>query len=242
MILNINPRPSSSKRIFCFPYAGGSASIIYRKWTLDFPEDYEVLPVELPGRGSRLQEPLKLDMDSLVQELVKTITEYLNKPFIFFGHSMGALVAYEITRKLSAQNLPLPEKLIVSSHGAPQLGKSGPIMHKLPKNEFIRELKELNGMPEEFFESQELLDIFLPIIKADYTVCETYNHSANEKLNVPIIAVRGTNDNSVPKEEMIGWSELTAKDFRLLEFPGDHFFITKKQQEFILFIKNLLVA
>jgi len=240
LVLNINPRPAATKRLFCFPYAGGSAAIIYRKWAMNLPEDLEVLPVELSGRGSRLQESLKYDMDSLVEELIGAIKNYIDKPYYFFGHSMGALVSYEIARRLSKKHLPLPEKLILSSHSAPQFNKRSPVMHKLPKDEFIRELKELNGMPKEFFESEELLDIFLPIIKADYTVCETYEFSAREKLKIPFIAIRGTNDQTVLKEDMIGWSDLTQSGFKFFEFPGDHFFITKNQDEFIKFVSHIL--
>ncbi len=240
MIVNINPRPNASKRIFCFPYAGGSAAIIYRKWTFDLPEEFEVLPVEYPGRGARLQESLKLEMSSLVDELIASIETYLDKPFLFFGHSMGALVSYELTRKLGQLQLPLPEKLFLSSHSAPQITKRTPIMHKLPKNEFIRELKELNGMPKEFFESEELLDIFLPIIKADYTVCETYKFDSASKLNMPFVAIRGINDETVLAEDMIDWGKLTENKFNFYEFPGDHFFITKKQEEFISFFQKLL--
>lgn len=240
MIVNINPRPNASKRIFCFPYAGGSAAIIYRKWTFNLPEEFEVLPVELPGRGARLQESLKFDMSSLVDELITSIETYLDKPFLFFGHSMGALVSYELTRKLRQLQLPLPDKLFLSSHSAPQITKRTPIMHKLPKNEFIRELKELNGMPKEFFESEELLDIFLPIIKADYTVCETYKFDSVSKLPIPFVAIRGMNDETVLAEDMIDWSKLTESEFNFYEFPGDHFFITKKQEEFIVFFQKLL--
>ncbi len=240
MIVNINPRPNASKRVFCFPYAGGSAAIVYRKWTFNLPEEFEVLPVELPGRGARLQESLKYDMDSLVDELIDSIKTGLDKPFLFFGHSMGALVAFELARKLQQMNLPLPEKLFLSSHSAPQITKRSPVMHKLPENDFIRELKELNGMPDEFFNSKELLDIFLPIIKADYTVCETYKFEVTSKLPIPIVAIRGTDDESVLAEDMLDWNKVTAGKFEFYEFPGDHFFINKKQEEFIAFLRKLL--
>ncbi len=240
MIVNINPRPEASKRIFCFPYAGGSAAIIYRKWTFNLPEEYEILPVEFPGRGARLQESLKYEMSSLIDELISSIKTQLDKPFVFFGHSMGALVSYELTRKLEQLHLPLPGKLFLSSHSAPQITKRSPIMHKLPRNEFIHELKELNGMPKEFFESEELLDIFLPIIKADYTVCETYKFNSDRKLQMPFVTLRGTNDETVLAEDMLEWAKLTTGDFKFYEFPGDHFFITKQQDEFITFFQKLL--
>lgn len=143
-------------RLFCFPYAGGGASI-YRDWTAALPPVVEVYPVQLPGRQSRLHELPFTRMSLLVPELVEGLQPYLDRPFAFWGHSMGALISFELARHLSHENRPGPLHLFVSGYRAPQLPRLEPPIHQLPEEAFIHELHRLNGTPDAVLQNRELM-------------------------------------------------------------------------------------
>lgn len=240
-IINLNPRPNANGRLFCFPYAGSSASVVYRKWTSNLSPQFEVIPIELPGRGSRIQEELKHNVQEVVEEIAGSIIPLLNKPFYFFGHSMGALISFKLANYLKHKIGMQPKILFLSAHRAPQILKTGLIMHKLNDEELKVELKNLKGMDEKILENDELMEIFLPIIKADYEVCETYPFSDNEILDIPFIVFGGDKDEGISVDELKEWKQLTTKSFQLHLFAGDHFYIMKKQEEFLKYFNNILM-
>ncbi len=217
------PNPAAKVRLFCFPYSGAAASVFY-PWADVLPATIEVCPVQLPGHGTRLAEPLHDRLDPLVAALADGLAPYFDKPFAFFGHSMGALLSYELARLLRRRGLS-PVYLFVSGHGAPHLPDRNPPLHQLPDGEFVAKLRELNGTPEEVLQHAELLQLLTPILRADFAVCETYAYSAAPPLTCPISVYSGLGDGYVNREELEGWREQTTGTFVLRLFPGDHFYL-----------------
>jgi len=225
-------KQKNTLRLFCIPYAGGSVSI-YRNWPNCLPKAIEVCPIELPGRGNRSKENLFNNLLSLVKTLAKDILHSLDKPFAFFGHSMGALISFELARFLRRKNNLSPIHIFVSGRCAPQIPRSKPPINQLPEAEFVEELCRLNGMPGSVLQNSELMELMLPVIRADFAICETYSYSVEEPLECSISAFGGLQDNEVNREEIVAWSQQTRKGFTYRMFPGDHFFL-KSNEELLL--------
>ncbi|HEX2866913.1 MAG TPA: alpha/beta fold hydrolase [Ignavibacteriales bacterium] len=218
----------ADKRLICFPYAGGS-SHIFRRWQEALEKHVNVVALELPGRGRRYTERLCHSLPELIKDLMDSILPYLDKPYYFFGHSMGALIAFEMTVALRRNFLPEPEHIFVSAHPAPNMHKREPLMYKLPEDEFIKRLKDMKGMPEEVLKNSELMEIMLPILRADFSVSETYIYKPVPKTDCPITVFGGLADEGISLEELEGWAEMTNSSFELNLLPGDHFYITKSE-------------
>lgn len=231
--------PRADLKLFCFPYAGGNSQI-YRVWPSVLPESVEVCQVNLPSRGMRLREPPITRLSTLVHEIAEAIQPELNKPFAFFGHSMGALIAYELAHQLRTQGQTIPAQLIVSGRQAPHIPKSDPPTHDLPDEEFMEELRRLNGTPKEALEHPELMQLMLPILRADFAICETYVYEAKPALDCPTAAFGGLDDNKVSREEIAGWREHTNTSFTMRMFPGDHFYLHSAQTILLEAITHLL--
>lgn len=222
----VNPltKTQASLRLFCFPYAGGSARI-FQKWPPRFPGTVEVCPLQYPGRGNRLREPPFARLEPLVKNLAETLPPLLEKPFAFFGHSMGAIVAFELARQLRRENKTLPVQLFVSASRAPQLPDRTPVAYNLPGPQFIEELRRLNGTDPEVLEHPELMNLMLPLLRADFAVAQTYTYVPEPPQFCPISVYGGREDQSVLPESLEGWREQTTGPFSLRLFPGDHFFL-----------------
>ncbi len=226
------PKPWAKLRLFCFPHAG-SCSRMYRSWPLFLPDDIEVCPVELPGRGLRISEPSFISLQPLVNSIGMALAYHLDKPFAFFGHSMGALISFELAHHIRKEYGKSPLHLFLSSNPAPQLSGNELRKYLLPDPEFIRELKRLNGMPDEIFEHDELLQIILPAIRADFQVCESYVYQPRPPLDCPIMVFGGSEDREVPPEDLDLWRKLTTSTFKLNLFPGDHFYLNSFQDSIL---------
>jgi medium-chain acyl-[acyl-carrier-protein] hydrolase len=222
------PNPAATVRLFCFPYAGGSA-LIYRDWARNFPEWIEVCPVQLPGRGARLREKPFVRMDQLVKSLLREMRPYLTTPFAFFGHSMGAVIGFEITRLLRRENAKLPVHLFISGRGAAQLTPPKPPTYNLPDAEFKQELQRLAGTPAEVLAHPELMEVVMPLLRADFELIQTYNYTYEPPLNIPLTALGGLDDD-ITREQLEGWRDETTGPFSLRMFAGDHFYLTTNQQ------------
>src|SRR5690606_38041922 len=185
----------------------------------------EVCSIELPGRDTRIAHPPLTSLPALVQEVRSTFDTLLDAPFTLFGHSMGALLAFELTRSLRRDGLPLPAALFVSGHRAPHLPDPRRPLHPLPDGDFVAELRRLQGTPPEVLEDRELLELFLPLLRADFTVAETYQYTPEPPLPVPILAWGGREDPEVSQPELAAWREHTSRTFRLRMLPGSHFFV-----------------
>ena len=219
-------RPAARLRLFCFPYAGGGASV-YRGWGEELPEAIEVCPVQPPGREGRIRQPPHRDLDSLVEALDQGLAEELDeRPYAFFGHSLGALAAYELARRRRAAGRSGPVHLLVSAHSAPSLPDEDEPIHDLPPDRFQARLRELNGTPAEVLEHPELMNLIEPLLRADFQVNETYRHRPGEPLDCPVTAFGGFRDGEVPKARLEPWSEVSRGRFRLHMVPGDHFFLS----------------
>lgn len=216
--------PRARTRVFCFPYAGGGASV-YRGWAAALPGDLEVCPVQLPGRESRLRDQPYTELPPLVATLADVLPPYFDLPFVFFGHSLGSLVAFELARELRRRGGPQPLHLFASGRRAPQLPAREEPIHDLPEPQFIEKLRELNGTPEEVLAHVELMRLLLPILRADFSVNETYAYVPEPPFDFGISAFGGLGDEDVTREDLAAWNEHTRGRFRLRMLPGDHFFL-----------------
>lgn len=223
-IANARTNPGAGLRLFCFPYAGGSAAL-YHGWQQQLPPSVEVCAVELPGRGGRLKEAPFERIEPLVEAMAEALLPYLDRPFAFFGHSMGSLLAFEFARWLRRNSDLAPSHMFVSGHGAPHLRVSYPARHDLPEPEFLDELHRLNGTPPEVLSNPELMQLLMPILRADFAICEFYRYTDEPPLACSISVFGGLQDQEMNREKLEGWREQTARAFSLRMFPGDHFFI-----------------
>lgn len=219
-------------RLFCFPYAGGT-NVIYRTWGKALGPSIAVCPAHLPGRERRLTEKPYTSAQAVVEAVAEAIVPYLDRPFAFFGHSMGALISFELTRHLRRLNRPGPKHLFLSGRGAPQFGKKERLTYNLPTDEFAEELRRLNGTPREVLEHQELMELMIPLLRADFEVCETYDYTEEPPLDCPITAFGGLYDATVTGAMVQAWRDQTTSKFRLCMMPGDHFFIHSAQDRIL---------
>lgn len=218
------PRPHATLRLFCFPYAGGN-SLIYRGWEAGLPAEVEVCPVQLPGRGNRLREPAFRNIRPLAENAARALRPLFDKPFAFFGHSMGAMIAFEIARLLRAESGPRPAHMFLSGRQAPQIPPTSAPTYDLPEPEFIEELRRLNGTPPEVLAEPELMRLMMPLLRADFEVVETYDYREEPPLDIPFSVYGGVSDGEVSREELEGWCRQTTAPCVLRLFPGEHFFI-----------------
>ena len=218
------PAGQTRLRLFCFPYAGGAAQI-YRTWVERLPAGCEVCAAQLPGRGSRLREVPFTSMAEVVDAVAGVIGPYLDKPFALLGHSMGAIIAFELARRLRREGRAMPLQLFASGRRAPQIPSSEEPTYALPDPEFIKELRRLKGTPDEVLEHPELMELLLPLIRADFSVTQTYHYTPEPPLDCPISVFGGTHDRDVSPEQLEPWREQTTSAFSLRLIPGDHFFI-----------------
>jgi medium-chain acyl-[acyl-carrier-protein] hydrolase len=224
------PRPK--KRLFCFCYAGGSSQV-FAGWQAQFGPDIEVLAVELPGRGRRFPETPVGEIEQLVNALTRAILPLMDRPCYFFGHSNGALLAYEVARSLAHNCMLRPRKLFLAGKRAPQLGVAQPHLHRLPDSDFVESLKRYNGTPEAVLKNEELLVIFLPVLRADFRLGEAYTHRWKTPLDIPASLLGGHDDHIVPEEDLLAWQQVFSHTIEYTSFPGDHFFIHTQHREII---------
>ncbi len=232
-------RGQARARLFCFSYAGGGASL-YRAWQDVVPALIEVVAVQLPGRENRFGEPPLADMATLVDHVVAALRPHLTLPFACFGHSMGALLAYELAHELRRLRLPGPTHLVVSGHEAPHIIDHQDDMHALPDDRFVARLAALNGTPPEILRQPELLELVLPLLRADFRAHETYAYRHRPALECPITAFGGRADPDVSHDALAAWQRHTHGAFALRTFPGDHFFIRSSEISIVAALNPIL--
>ena len=239
-VICTQPRPEAKFRLFCFPYAGGSASA-FKSWSEALTENIELCVFQMPGREERLGETLITDMSKLVDSMAKEITAFSDRPFAFFGHSMGAIVAYETARRLRTIGAGQPVHLFLSARAAPHLQDDSNPLRFLDDETFIDRLHRTYGaVPEAIRRSAELREVFLPILRADVELLETYTEAVSEPLNCPITALGGTSDPAISKAMLAGWRTRTSREFMQHEFPGEHFYINSEREVVIATILDAL--
>ena len=230
------PKSKAKIRLFCFPYAGGGSSI-FRTWSDDLPDWVEVCPIQLPGRENRILEKPFHQMSDLVESVAQAIKSYLDLPFALFGHSMGAWIAFELAHHLNKNFNLLTQYLFVSARFAPQIADSKNL-HKLPDKEFIEKLEMYGGTPKAVLESDELMQLLIPILRGDFSICETYVYKQNNPLTCPISVFGATTDHLVDPNSLIEWKKETSNSFRVEIFNGDHFFLRNCQKELLTSIRK----
>lgn len=211
-------------RLFCFPFAGGGA-LAYRSWYKDLPSEVELCIVQLPGRENRINEKSFSEIQLLIDELVKQLKDYLDKPFVLFGHSMGGLISFEFTRRIRDTLGILPERLFLSAFCAPQVRDDSKNISNLPDDVFMEKVRAFNGIPDVLWNDKEWIQFILPKLKADFCIIDGYKYYEDEPLECPISAFCGTDDQSVSKEDMEALKIHTKGEFLLRMFEGGHFFI-----------------
>jgi medium-chain acyl-[acyl-carrier-protein] hydrolase len=232
-------RPKACLRFFCLPYAGGGAPI-FHSWPEALPKTIETCVIQLPGRGPRLMEKPYRRMDSLVSVLATAIEPLLDKPFAIFGHSMGAWIGFELARRVRRNCGLEPRHLFASGASAPHLPQRELPLHALPEKEFVARLRKVNGTPREILESDELMRLITPTMRADFAICETYTYVRRPPLNCPITAFGGSQDKRLRKGDIEAWRNETQGPFGVQMFPGDHFFIHKSTQPILRLLSREL--
>ena len=230
-------RHAACVRLVCFPYAGGS-SAIYAAWADSLPSWVDAIAVALPGRGARFDEPATTDFAALVDHVSTAIAGVDPLPLALFGHSLGALLAYEVARELEQRGAG-PGLLFVSGRQASGLpSRRVPIAH-LPDDEFIGELRAIGGTPSEILASGELIELLLPMLRADFALAERYKPLPGQPLTCPLVALGGLEDPWVHAPDLRAWSDMTAGPFSMRMFPGDHFYLHQPDRLLAYLVANL---
>jgi surfactin synthase thioesterase subunit len=229
-------------RLFCLPYAGGGAAA-FARWVNLLPPAVELCRVQLPGRENRWREAPFTQLTLLVEALTNVIRPYLDLPFAFFGHSLGALISFELARQVRCQFDLNPAQLFVSGRWAPHLPNPDPPLYQKPDAEFIDTLRQqYNNMPDVVANDPELLEIFLPLLRADVTMLDTYAYSAGRPLDCPLTAYGGSDDQRVTRAALEAWCAHTTQSFHLQLFPGAHFYLQTERTQLLQAMSEELTA
>jgi medium-chain acyl-[acyl-carrier-protein] hydrolase len=232
---------AARSRLVCCPYAGGSATL-FRRWCELLPADIEVWGVEYPGHGGRIGEPLLSSVEGLAQGLAPALAAADSLPYVLFGHSMGSLVAFETCHVLRDGRARPPALLIVAGHRAPHLPASSPPLHDAPHDDFVKHLRELGATPPQTFESADLLDLLLPILRSDFCACETYAPPRRPPLPIRMAAYGGLADDEAGPAELAAWQAATSAECTVRMFRGDHFFLNDAASQVTATLAHDIVA
>lgn len=224
--------PRATLRFFCFPYGGGNASI-YQWWHVRLPEQVEVRAIQLPGRANRIGETPFTRITDLVPVLTEALLPLLDRPFAFFGHSLGAILSFEVTRELQRRRSLLPKCLFVSGRRAPQIPCTDPPSYSKSDEDFLAYLDELNGTHPEVRKNAELLQLLLPVLRADFELGETYQYSKGTPLSCAITVFGGSDDEETSHGWLEGWRLQTSGKFSQHILSGGHFFIHANEDELL---------
>lgn len=227
--------------LICFPFAGGS-SYSYASYQKFRPNNVRLTTVEPPGRGRRIDQPLLPDLRSIADNLYEVVRPMLNEPYAFYGHSMGTVVAYLITKRIVREGLPQPLHLFVSGRMGPSRKDNDPHIHHLPSAEFRKKLKEIGGSPDEFLDDDNLMSFFEPILRADFRCNELFEYEGdNTPFDIPITVMVGKEE-KINQEEAMAWQQETTRPIEIHWFDGAHFFILDHGQEVMRIIGQKLSA
>lgn len=178
-----------------------------------------------------MREPGYTQVEQYIEPIAREISPYLDRPFAFFGHSMGAIIAFELARRLRDERGLEPEHLFISGRRAPRIPRRDPYIHDLPEPQFIAEFARMNGTPKEVLEHKELMEIMIPLLRTDFAVCHSHTYVPGEPLRCPITVFGGTRDEEAPPNEFELWREETTGDFNVRMLEGDHFFINQPLEQ-----------
>lgn len=234
------PEAASGVPLFCFPYAGGSP-YLFMDWAARLRPALQVVAVQTPGHGARFAERPHGSVEEIVSEVVTNFPCMGDRPFAFYGHSLGAVIALEVARRLRRAGMPQPCHLFVGGARPPHFGPIEPLIHGLSEKEFLDGVQSrYAGIPPAVLNEPELLAILLPALRADFTAYETYVHRPETPLMCPISAFAGADDPLVKEEMMAAWSRYTSSEFHLEVLPGDHFFLRESGEKLTRAIQSRL--
>lgn len=245
--LTFDERPAAAWRLYCFPFAGGTAAA-FRQWRQHLPLSVELRVCQLPGRHDRLHEAPAADVGRLAEMLVDDlVAEGDDRPFAFFGHSLGSLIAFEVTRELRRRERTAPRLLAVSARPAPHLPAYRGQLHDRPDGELLAALSRLGGIPAEVLDRQQLIDLSLPAIRADLRLSETYTptpHTAlgEDRVPCPLLVSGGDQDPLVSFEELEGWRRYASGPVTVTQYPGDHFYLWPEGRFLVRSIVSAMAA
>lgn len=228
---------TESPTVLCFHHAGGSASV-YRRWSDAAALD--IVPVQLPGRENRRHEPRLTDLDALVDLLEIELTEEMDRPYVLFGHSMGALVAYTLAARAVADGRRVPESLVVAASAPPHLPTLPLPLDSLTDLEIAHALAEYDGLPRVLLERPEWLGPLLAVVKDDIRVCQSNRPQSVTSLPVPIHAIGGSRDRLVAETSLTQWDRHTSRDFSMTIIEGGHFLTTEKSDELFALLERIV--
>jgi medium-chain acyl-[acyl-carrier-protein] hydrolase len=223
-------RDDAALRLYCLPYAGGTPNA-FRSWSRGLPDSVEVVGIRLPGRDSRLRERAFDSWPRLLDAVEEVLRPHLDRPFMFFGHSFGARVVFELTRRLEAHGLPLPRRLFISGCRAPHVPPPDPDLHIVPRDEFFERVRRMKGTPAEVLQNRPLMQMLEPTLRADMGLHNEPWDTSPQPVRVPLAALSGTGDEIDPPETMRDWGRYTSAQFAFHPFSGDHFFLHAQEQE-----------
>jgi medium-chain acyl-[acyl-carrier-protein] hydrolase len=220
----IYKKTTAKFNVFAFPYAGIGASL-YKIDEASIPDNIALIPVQLPGREERILENPFTNMSWLVNKLASEIQSHLDKPFVFFGHCLGALIAFELAHVLKDQYSFELSHFFVSACPAPHIHKVDNPKHKLPAEQFLEEVQNIGSFEKPATVEKKVTNILLPGLKADFSLYENYQYAAKEKLSCPITVFHGVEDHYIPVDLLLAWEEQTDEGFFQQSFAGNHLYI-----------------
>ena len=237
-VIRSAPQPHAKKRLFCIPFAGGGASA-YRKWANALGPSIEVCPIQLPGRENRLLEPAYDDCQALTDALLSALRPFLDKPYSIYGHSMGALLAFELARQIEevSDQIVRPERVFVAAHRAAHLPLQRLPMADLPQEALIAKLNEFGGFSSEALNSPELMELLLPTIRADLKLCDTYHYEQKKPLRCPLEVIIGALDHQTSTETTNPWALQTAEPTKIHTINEGHFFLHTHLEQVIHIVR-----
>lgn len=230
--------PDASIRLFCFHHSGGGASTYY-PWRDYLSFHIEMISIQLPGRENRFTEPLNNNVQDIAFQLSEKFFIYKDKPFFVFGHSLGGLIAFEFIKAVNQLYSLYPRHMIVSAIKAPHLPLRRKNLSQLDNNTLKKELKIYNGIDERILNDTDLLELFLPIIRNDFSIYENYSFLDVGPLPCDLLVLSGDQDQTVNQEEILAWSKYTTGKFEHMSFSGKHFFIKDHKEKLLEIINQI---
>jgi surfactin synthase thioesterase subunit len=228
-----------SIRLLCFPHAGGSA-FVFRDWPRDVSPAIDVVPIQLPGRAERLSEPPFRRVPALVEAARAALRPILDRPVALFGHSVGGAIAFELACVLEREHGRPVEHLFIAGRGAPDCPMRRPPIAHLPPNEFVAAVRQLQTVPGHVFDHPDAIDLFMPILRADLELSETYAYVPGRRVGCPITVFGGHDDPWARTEDLEGWQRHTTRDCQVHLLPGDHFFVSRARVDILRVIERRL--
>jgi len=240
--LRMGAASRAQARLFCFPFAGGSAAV-FAGWGEKLKAGIEVWAAQPRGRGMRFSERPHQSVAEMVQDYLQVLRAHLDLPFAFYGHSLGGLLALELTQKLMAEGLPLPGHLFIGASAPPVAGLIHPRISHLSDEGFVTAVQErYSGIPESVLREPELMEIFLPALKADFVAYETFDRNHVTQVRCPITVFAGSDDAVIASDLMQEWSRHTEVSFDLRKVPGDHFFLSTGGEPVLSAIREKMLS